>query len=114
MCPREQVTALLTGARGACRPCISVIAASCSKQAFAGYREWMKIQRRTFLATGLTGLAGATMHGLAAASNAPTRFVIHVSGAAGGPVDKAYAPFITELEKRGFPSMFVHSSALQP
>jgi len=70
----------------------------------------MKIQRRTFLVTGLTGLAGATMHGLAAASNAPTRFVIHVSGAAGGPVDKAYAPFITELEKRGFPSMFVHSS----
>jgi hypothetical protein len=70
----------------------------------------MKIQRRTFLATGLTGLAWPAVHGLAAASNAPTRFVFHVSGAAGGAVDKAYAPFIAELEKRGFPSMFVHSS----
>ena len=67
----------------------------------------MKIQRRTFLTTGMTGLA---MHGLAAASDAPTKFVFHVSGVAGGAVDKAYAPFIAALEKRGFPSMFVHSS----
>jgi hypothetical protein len=63
------------------------------------------MKRRTFLATGLTGLAG-----LAAASDAATRFVFHVSGEAGGPVDKAYAPFTAELEKRGFPSMLVHSS----
>jgi hypothetical protein len=70
----------------------------------------MKIQRRTFLATGLTGLANLRMQGLEAAAHASTRFVFHVSGAAGGAVDKAYAPLISELEKRGFPSTFVHSS----
>ena len=70
----------------------------------------MEIRRRTFLATGLSGLAWTTMPGLTAASNMPTRFVIHVSGAAGGPVDKGYAPFLSELRKRGFPSMLVHSS----
>src|SRR5215467_10673406 len=54
--------------------------------------------------------AWTTIHGLTAASSMPTRFVIHVSGAAGGPVDKGYAPFLSELKKRGFPSMLVHSS----
>jgi hypothetical protein len=41
----------------------------------------MKIQRRTFLTAGLTGMALATQ-GVAAAHNAPTRFVFHVSGVA--------------------------------
>jgi hypothetical protein len=70
----------------------------------------MTIQRRSFLTTGLAGLAWTAMHGVEAASNTSTRFVIHVSGAAGGPVDKSYAAFTAELEKRGFPSMLVHSS----
>jgi hypothetical protein len=45
----------------------------------------MTIQRRTFLTTGLAGLAWTAMHGVAAASITPTSFVIHVSGAVGGP-----------------------------
>jgi hypothetical protein len=78
----------------------------------------MRIQRRTLLAAGLTGLAWTAMHGLAAASNTRTRFVFHVSSAAGGLlnwlVDRSYAPIIAELEKRGFPSMLVHSSVRRP
>lgn len=74
----------------------------------------MKIQRRTVLKTGLTGMAWMATQGVASALNAPTRFVFHVSGVIGGPVDKAveraYAPVIAELESRGFPSMLVHSS----
>jgi hypothetical protein len=54
-------------------------------------------------------MAWMATQGVAAALNAPTRFVFHVSGVAGGPVDRAYAPFIAELESRGFPSMLVHS-----
>jgi pimeloyl-ACP methyl ester carboxylesterase len=50
------------------------------------------------------------VHGVSAASNSRTRFVIHVSGAAGGPIDKGYAALIAELESRGFPTMLVHSS----
>ena len=69
----------------------------------------MKLQRRTFLSTALTSLAWPIMHRLAAAPSPPTKFVFHVSGAEGGPVDKSYAPFVAELERRGFPSMFVHS-----
>jgi hypothetical protein len=38
-----------------------------------------------------------------------TRFVIHVSGTAGSPIDNSYAPLIAELDKRGFPSTLVHS-----
>jgi hypothetical protein len=49
----------------------------------------MKIQRRTFLMAGLTGMAWMATQGVAAALNAPTRFVFHVSGVAGGPVDRA-------------------------
>jgi hypothetical protein len=70
----------------------------------------MKIERRTFLATGLTALAWTVMHGVAAVSNTRTKFVFHVSGAVGGLVDKAYGPLIAELESRGFPSMLVHST----
>ena len=74
----------------------------------------MKIQRRTFLTAGLTGMVLMATQGIAATLNAPTRFAFHVSGVAGGPVDgaleKAYAPFIAELESRGFPSMRMHSS----
>jgi hypothetical protein len=70
----------------------------------------MKLRRRTFLRAGLAGLAWTAMHRLAAASSTPTRFVFHVSGAAGGLVDIAYGPIIAELESRGFPSMLVHSS----
>lgn len=74
----------------------------------------MKIRRRTFMKAGLTGMAWMAAQGVAAALNPPTRFVFHVSGVVGGPVDKAveraYAPIIAELESRGFPSMLVHSS----
>lgn len=74
----------------------------------------MKIQRRAFLTAGLTGMAWMARRGVAAALNAPTRFVFHVSGVAGGPVDRAlgraYAPITAELENRGFPTMLVHSS----
>jgi hypothetical protein len=75
---------------------------------------WMRIQRRTLLAAGVTGLAWAATQGLAAAPNAGTRFVFHVSSAAGGWLDWLkdwlYAPLTAELEKRGFPAMLVHSS----
>jgi hypothetical protein len=74
----------------------------------------MKLQRRTLLRAGLAGLGWTAMHGVAAASSPATRFVFHVSSAAGGlldwVVDRLYAPIIAELEKRGFPSMLVHSS----
>jgi hypothetical protein len=74
----------------------------------------MRIQRRTFLAAGLTGMAWTATHGLAAASNTPTRFVFHVSSTWGALldwlVDRSYRPITAELEKRGFPSMLVHSS----
>jgi hypothetical protein len=70
----------------------------------------MKIQRRTFLTAGLAGMAGMATQGLSAAFNTRTRFVFHVSGVAGGAVDKAYGPIIAELESRGFPSMLVHST----
>ncbi len=55
----------------------------------------MKIQRRTFLTAGLTGMAWMATQGVAAALNAPTSFGFHVSGVAGGPVDRAYAPILT-------------------
>jgi hypothetical protein len=78
----------------------------------------MKLERRTLLRAGLTGLAWSATQGLAAASNSATKFVFHVSSAAGGLldwlvdwlVDRSYAPITAELEKRGFPSMLVHSS----
>src|SRR5215468_2908711 len=74
----------------------------------------MRIQRRTFLAAGLTGIAWTAMRGLASTSNTRTRFVFHVSSTWGGLLDwlldRAYAPITAELEKRGFPSMLVHSS----
>jgi hypothetical protein len=54
------------------------------------------------------------MQGLGAAPNAGTRFVFHVSNAAGGWLnwlkDWLYTPLTTELEKRGFPVMLVHST----
>jgi hypothetical protein len=59
-------------------------------------------------------MAWMATQGVAATLNTPTRFVFHVSGVAGGPVDRAletaYAPVIAELESRGFPTMLVHSS----
>src|SRR5215472_10143191 len=74
----------------------------------------MRIQRRTLLTAGLTGLAWTAMRGVAAASNSTTKFVFHVSSGAGALldwlVDRGYAHITTELEKRGFPSMLVHSS----
>ncbi len=70
----------------------------------------MRIQRRTLLTAGLTGLAWTATHRVAAAFNTQTRFVYHVSGAAGGLVDKAYGPLIAELQSRGFPSTLVHST----
>lgn len=68
------------------------------------------MQRRTFLMTGLTGLAWTAMGGTTFASTARTRFVFHVSAPAGGLVDKAYGPLLAELDSRGFPSMLVHST----
>ena len=74
----------------------------------------MRIQRRTLLAAGLTGMAWTATQGLAAASSTRTRFVFHVSSTWGNLldwlVDRGYAPITAELEKRGFPSMLVHSS----
>jgi len=70
----------------------------------------MKSQRRTVLTTGLMGMAWMATHGLTAALSTRTRFVFHVSGAVGGPVDKAYSPIIADLESRGFPTMLAHSS----
>ena len=74
----------------------------------------MKLQRRTLLRAGLMGLAWTAMRGVAAAPNTRTRFVFHVSSTWGGLldwlVDRGYAPMTAELEKRGFPSMLVHSS----
>src|SRR5262249_45542962 len=63
---------------------------------------------------GLTGMAWTATQGLAAASNTRIRFVFHVSSIWGGLlnwlVDRGYTPITAELEKRGFPSMLVHSS----
>lgn len=74
----------------------------------------MRIQRRTLLAAGLASMAWTATRGLAAAPNTRTRFVFHASSTWGGLfdwlIDRAYAPIIAELEKRGFPSMLVHSS----
>ena len=74
----------------------------------------MKLQRRTLLSAGLASLAWTATQGLAAASNTRTRFVFHVSSTWGDLfdwlVDRSYAPITAELEKRGFPSMLVHSS----
>ena len=73
-----------------------------------------RVQRRTLLAAGLTGMAWTATQGLAAASNTRIRFVFHVSSIWGGLlnwlVDRGYAPITAELEKRGFPSMLLHSS----
>ncbi len=74
----------------------------------------MKFQRRTFLRGGLTVLAGTAMRGVAAASDPTTKFVFHVSSAAGGLLDwlldRSYGPITAELQKRGFASMLVRSS----
>jgi hypothetical protein len=60
------------------------------------------------------GMAWMTTRGIGAASNTRTRFVFHVSSTWGDLldwlVDRGYAPITAELEKRGFPSMLVHSS----
>jgi hypothetical protein len=54
------------------------------------------------------------MRGVAAAPKTRTRFVFHVSSTWGGLldwlVDRGYNRMTAELEKRGFPSMLVHSS----
>lgn len=74
----------------------------------------MKFQRRTLLRAGLTGLAWTAMRGAAPASSSATRFVFHVTSIAGGMlnwlIDRRYASITAELEKRGYPSMLVHSS----
>jgi len=59
-------------------------------------------------------MAWTATRAVAAVSNTETRFVFHVSSGAGRLldwlVDRSYAPIAAELEKRGFPSMLVHSS----
>ncbi len=78
----------------------------------------MRIQRRNLLVAGLTGMAWMATGRLAAEPNTRTRFVFHVSSGAGAlmgglldwVVERSYAPMTAELEKRGFPSMLVHSS----
>ena len=73
----------------------------------------MRLQRRTLLRAGLTGLAWTAMR-IPAAPKTRTRFVFHASSTWGGLldwlVDRGYTPMIAELEKRGFPSMLVRSS----
>jgi hypothetical protein len=80
----------------------------------SGQEREIKPQRRTLLKAGLMGLGWTAMRGLAAASNSPTRFVFHVSSTPFGLLDwlrdRGYAHVTAELEKRGFPSMLVHSS----
>jgi hypothetical protein len=74
----------------------------------------MKLRRRVLLKAGLIGLGWTAMRGLAAASISPTKFVFHVSSTPFGLLDwlrdRGYAHITAELEKRGFPSMLVHSS----
>jgi len=74
----------------------------------------MRIQRRTVLTAGLTGMAWMAARGLPAAASARTRFVFEVSSVAGGLldwlVDWRYASITAALDKRGFSSMLVHSS----
>ena len=68
----------------------------------------MTIQRRTFLAAGLTGLASmATRTVWAAASGPSAMFVISVSGSVDGPAAKSWGKVTTELQNRGFPTTFV-------
>jgi hypothetical protein len=88
------------------------------KQAIAGQEKGMRIHRRTLLAAGLTGMGWTATRGLAAAPNVRTTFVFHVSSHDSGIwgdlldrlIDWLYTPITSELEKRGFPSMLVHSS----
>ena len=61
----------------------------------------------TFLATRVTGLAWAAMHGAAAASNTRTRFVINVSGPVDAPIAKGWGVLTAKLQQRGFPTTFV-------
>jgi hypothetical protein len=78
----------------------------------------MRIGRRTLLTAGLVGLAWTATRGLAAAPSTGTRFVFHVSSNGSSIwgdlfrwlVDRGYRPIMAQLEKRGFPSMLVHSS----
>lgn len=71
----------------------------------------MKVSRRTFLAAGLAGVAWIATQGLAKPQ--PT-FVFHVSTGqnwlADWVVERSYGAITSELEKRGFRSMLVHSS----
>ena len=73
-----------------------------------------EVERRTLLRAGLTGLAWAVTRGAAAAPRSATKVVFHLSSIADGwldwLLDRAYGPVTGELEKRGFPSMLVHSS----
>lgn len=47
------------------------------------------------------------MHGLAAAPDSRTRFVITVSGLVDGPAAKGWGKLTAEFQKRGFPTTFV-------
>jgi hypothetical protein len=64
----------------------------------------MKIERRTFLVTGMSCLAWAAMPDLAAASNSRARFVITSSGPVDGAAAEGWGKLTTELQKRGFPT----------
>lgn len=67
----------------------------------------MKIERRIFLATGLSCLAWAAMPDLAARSNSRARFVISVSETVNGALGRGWEKLTAELQKRGFPTTFV-------
>lgn len=68
----------------------------------------MRIQRRTLLAAGVSGLASmATRTVRAAAGDASAEFVISVSGPIDGPVARGWGTLTAELQKRGFPTTFV-------
>ena len=76
--------------------------------------DGMRIHRRTLLAAGRTGMGSTATQRLAAAPSTRTRFVFLVSSTWGDLfdwlVDRGYRPIMAKLEKRGFPSMLVHSS----
>jgi hypothetical protein len=67
----------------------------------------MTMQRRTFLAAGLTGLASLATWTVWAAGGPRARFVISGSGPVDGPIAKGWGKLTAEFEKRGFPTTFV-------
>src|SRR5262249_10246946 len=98
--------------------CGPVAATSCWVQ--VGYcrsGEGMRIQRRTLLAAGVTGMAWTATRAVAAVSNTETRFVFHVSSGAGRHlnflVNQTFAPIYPKLAKRGVAVMIVTAAAIR-